>query len=59
MSFIDVLIPLLAGIYLLIFGDKIATASTQSFIQKKGFLKKLGIVLIGVSLIYLAVKLFG
>jgi len=58
MSYIDVFIPLLVGIYLLVFGDKFKTTDSTSA-QKKGLLKKLGYALIGVSIIYLIIKLLG
>jgi hypothetical protein len=57
MSFIDVFIPLFAGIYLLVSGDKLLKTTDASSVRKKGLAKKIGIALIGVSLVYLTVKL--
>jgi len=59
MSYIEVLIPLLSGIYLLSSGDKLIKSNDSSSEQKKGLLKKAGFALIGVSIIYVAIKLSG
>ena len=58
MNFFDVLIPLFGGIYLLTSGDKLIKTTDSSFEQKKGLIKKAGIALIAVSVIYLVVKMF-
>jgi hypothetical protein len=58
MSYIDVLVPFLGGIFLLLFGEKLITTRDASFEKKKGLLKKLGVGLVLVSLIYLVVNFF-
>ena len=59
MSYIDVLIPLLGGLFLLTSGDKLVKQNDSNFEQKKGLFKKAGYVLIGVSAIYITVKFLG
>lgn len=59
MNYIDVLIPLLGGIYLLTSSDKLIKVTDSSFEQKKRLIKKAGIGLIAISVIYFIVKMFG
>lgn len=59
MSYIDVLFPLLGGIYLVTSGDKLIKQNDSSSDKKKSMLKKAGYGLIGVSIIYLVIKFFG
>lgn len=56
MSFIDVLIPLLGGFYLLMLGEKLVKPGA-SLERNKKLIKTMGIVLIAVSIILLIVKL--
>ncbi|RYM30852.1 hypothetical protein ERX46_17370 [Brumimicrobium glaciale] len=59
MNFIDVLIPLLGGIYLLTFGDSLIKKNGSSLKRNKGLIKFAGITLVGVSVIYLIIQFFG
>ncbi len=54
--YIDVIIPLLGGLYLVISGDKLIPEKGNTFIHKKGTLRKVGWILIGISILYLIAK---
>lgn len=58
MKYIDVLIPLLGGIYILLFPDNLIKTKDNTYDQKKSLLKKAGIGLVAVSFLYLITKLF-
>ncbi len=59
MSYIDVLIPGVIGL-LLVFSPRLFTkAEGEKFEQTSATLKKIGLVLIGVAIIYFMVRLFG
>jgi hypothetical protein len=59
MSYIDVFIPFLAGVVLLAFPDILVQKQDASYHKKKSLFKKGGIVLLGVSIIYVVVLLFS
>jgi uncharacterized protein YjeT (DUF2065 family) len=59
MSYIDVAIPLFAGILLIISPRLFTKAQGEVFVRTKNKLRTLGIALICVAALYLAVKIFG
>ena len=58
MSYFEALIPLLGGIYLTFFGDKLIRADEPQPEKKKKLFKKLGYVLLGLSALYLCIAFF-
>jgi hypothetical protein len=59
MQYIDSLIPLFGGLYILAFGDKLVKPMDPDQQKKKRLLKRSAYALIFVSIGYLAVKLFS
>lgn len=59
MSYIDIFIPFFAGIILLAFPDIIIQKQDASYHKKRSLFKKAGLVLLGVSIIYVLVLLFS
>jgi hypothetical protein len=59
MSFVDVLIPLIGGIVLVAFPDSLTpkTASPEEATKKRGKLRKIGYVLLGVAFLYFCLTL--
>lgn len=58
MSYIDIFIPLGAGIVCLLFPDILIQKQDATYEKKKSLFKKGGFVLIGVAAIYLLILLF-
>ena len=59
MNYVDVLIPLLAGIYIFLFPDNLIKTRDATYEKKKSILKKAGIGLIAVGVLNVIVKVFG
>ncbi|WP_018342200.1 hypothetical protein [Cytophaga aurantiaca] len=59
MSYIDIFIPLAAGIIFLAFPDILIQKQDASYHKKKSLFKKGGLILLGVSIIYTIVVFFG
>lgn len=59
MSFIDVAIPLFAGILLITSPRLFTKAQGEAFKKTKNKLRKIGIVLVCVAVLYLLIKIFG
>jgi hypothetical protein len=59
MGYIDILIPLIAGIVFLMIPDKLIKARDATYEKKKSLLKKCGYLLIGVSILYFVIKTFS
>jgi hypothetical protein len=59
MNFIDVLIPLFGGIYLLVSGEKLLNQMDPSFEKKKRLLKRSAYGLIIVSIGYFIIRVFS
>jgi hypothetical protein len=59
MNFIDVLIPLFGGIFLLVSGESRLKPMDPDFARKKRLLKRSAYGLIAVSIGYLIIKLFA
>lgn len=59
MTFIDVLIPLFGGIYLLVSGENLLKPMDPFFEKKKRLLKRSAYGLMIVSLGYFIIKLFS
>jgi hypothetical protein len=59
MTFIDVLIPLFGGIYLLVSGENLLKPMDPSFEKKKRLLKRSAYGLIIVSLGYFIINVFS
>jgi hypothetical protein len=59
MNFIDVLIPLFGGIYLLVFGESRLKPMDADFVRKKRLLKRSAYGLIFISMGYLIIKLIA
>jgi hypothetical protein len=59
MNYIDVLIPLFGGIYLLVFGESRLKPMDADFARKKRLLKRSAYGLIFVSMGYLIIRLFA
>jgi hypothetical protein len=57
MQYIDSLIPLFGGLYILAYGDKLVKPMDPDQQKKKRMLKKSAYVLIFVSIGYLTIKL--
>jgi hypothetical protein len=57
MGYIDVLIPLAAGILFIASPERLITKKDQTYDRKKLLLKRCGYVLIGVAALYLVIKL--
>ena len=58
MKYIDALIPLFGGIYILMFPDNLIRTKDNTYDQKKSLLKKAGIGLVAISFLYFITKLF-
>jgi len=59
MSYIDIFIPLFAGIIFIAFPDILIQKQDATYEKKKSLFKKGGLVLIGVAAIYLLVLLLS
>jgi len=59
MNFIDVLIQLFGGIYLLVFGESRLKPMDADFVRKKRLLKISAYGLIFISMGYLIIRLFA
>lgn len=59
MGYIDIFIPFFAGVILLAFPDILIQKQDASYHKKRSVFKKAGIVLLGVSVIYLLVLVLG
>ena len=57
MGYIDILIPLIAGILLLLFPDIFIKETDASYQSKKANLKKVALLAIGVAIIYFFIKI--
>ena len=59
MGYIDVIIPLVAGVTFTMAPDVLIKPTDTNFEKKKSLIKKGGLVLIGVSILYFLIKIFG
>lgn len=59
MGYIDVAIPLIVGIIFLTIPDKLVKPTDIAFEKKKSLIKKCGYVLLGVAVLYFAIKYFN
>ena len=59
MGYIDVAIPLIAGIACLAIPDKFVKPTDPDYEKKKSLIKKCGYVLTGVAILYFFIKLFA
>ena len=59
MGYIDVAIPLIAGLLVITIPDKLIQTRDATYEKKKSLITKSGYVLIAVSLLYFVVKIFG
>lgn len=59
MGYIDILIPLLAGILFLTLPEKLLKPTDTNFKKKKSLISKCGYVLIGISVLYFLIKTFA
>lgn len=58
MGYIDIAIPLIAGLIFITIPDKLIKTIDASYEKKKALLKKCGYVLIAVSVGYFIIKMF-
>jgi hypothetical protein len=58
MAFVDILIPLAAGLLFIFAPNLFVKPSSEKYESKKKLFKKLGFALLGVSVLYFIIKLF-
>lgn len=59
MKYIDCLIPLFGGIYLVIFGNQLSKKVETNPIFKKVSLKSMGWILIGIAILYFILEIYS
>jgi len=59
MNNIDILFPLIAGLFAILSGDKLVKPTDPSFEKKKLLIKRCGYVLVAVAALYFVIKMFG